>query len=303
MRRWRVGTLSMGMVLIAAGALLLFAQINQVKVLNQIMKWWPAVLLLLGGEVLWYAYRGKEESPKVKYDVFSIFIIFIIVSISMVIYGLSEIGLVSQFQKMVSAQNFTQVSDQTISLDNSIKKIVVESVQDSMDVRFTKEKMIRVRSTADVTADNRGTAAEILGDSQVKALKSGDTLYLSFNSVSAGSDLGYHARIIQHTLLIPEDRAWEIHNQSSLKLYADYLSSDCVIDGSGDTEIRLGKEADVKVEVSSEEPLRLGGNVKWTVSGEENGEQGPFRGTYVWGAGMRHLNVIGAGPVDIYQMN
>jgi hypothetical protein len=63
--------------MIVVGVVMLAAQFKQVAVLDMLLTWWPLILVLIGGEVLWHVYTSKEQEPKVKYDVFSIFIIII----------------------------------------------------------------------------------------------------------------------------------------------------------------------------------------------------------------------------------
>jgi thiol:disulfide interchange protein len=95
----------MGVLLIALGGFLLWAQINHKAALDLVIRWWPLILLLLGGEILWYAYAAKEEAPKIKYDFFSIFIIFFIVLTSLGLYSLNYIGVIPRLSMMVSARS------------------------------------------------------------------------------------------------------------------------------------------------------------------------------------------------------
>lgn len=95
MQKRRIGTFSMAIVLIAFGIILFVAQINQLSAINISIKFWPIILLLLGGEILWYSYRHKEDMI-IKYDIFSMFIIVLIIIVSLGVYGLSEIDAISK---------------------------------------------------------------------------------------------------------------------------------------------------------------------------------------------------------------
>lgn len=88
MRGWRVGTISMGLLLILMGSLLLFGQINDISSIELIFKWWPAVLIMLGIEILLYVFLSRKEQLAVKYDGFSIFIIMLIIFSTLVAYGI-----------------------------------------------------------------------------------------------------------------------------------------------------------------------------------------------------------------------
>ncbi len=52
MENKRVGTISMGIVLIGFGILILVAQINKISAVELAVKFWPTILMLIGGEVL-----------------------------------------------------------------------------------------------------------------------------------------------------------------------------------------------------------------------------------------------------------
>ena len=64
MRRWRVGTVSLGILLIALGIVLLAAQLKQKDILDMLLTWWPLVLVLIGGEILVFVYTAKEPDPR-----------------------------------------------------------------------------------------------------------------------------------------------------------------------------------------------------------------------------------------------
>jgi hypothetical protein len=91
MRQWRVGTISMGILLITIGVLLIFQRVNGISSVAFILRWWPIVLILIGIEVLTYAYFSKQDSPKIKYDGLSIFIVIILIIFSVGAYTLSSI--------------------------------------------------------------------------------------------------------------------------------------------------------------------------------------------------------------------
>lgn len=76
----------MGLLLIALGVIMLVSQILEVSLIEYIIKWWPIVLISIGLEILIYVFLSKQEDTKVKYDVFSIIIISILVIVSVGVY-------------------------------------------------------------------------------------------------------------------------------------------------------------------------------------------------------------------------
>ena len=100
MRRWRVGTISMGILLIATGIILMLSEIQGFNGARFILRWWPALLIILGIEILTYVVFSKEEQPKIKYDGLSIFLALFINLISTAVYGFNtflESGLWQNF--------------------------------------------------------------------------------------------------------------------------------------------------------------------------------------------------------------
>lgn len=87
-REWRVGTLSMGVLLIVLGCVLFVSQIQGWSSIQIIFKLWPLVLIMLGAEILGFLFFSRKENSVVKYDGFSIFIILVIVFFSVAAYAI-----------------------------------------------------------------------------------------------------------------------------------------------------------------------------------------------------------------------
>ena len=105
MKNKRVGTISMAIVLIGFGILIFIAQINAISAVELAIKFWPMILILLGGEVLWYSFKSKdEENVKIRYDVFSVFIVMVILSVNIGIYGLVETGIMDLIKLKVNEE-------------------------------------------------------------------------------------------------------------------------------------------------------------------------------------------------------
>lgn len=81
MRQRRVGTLTLGVALILIGIIIPIGLFSNYSVAN-LLKFSPIILVALGGEVLYYAIRYKDE--KLKYDGLSIFMVVAITFITLV---------------------------------------------------------------------------------------------------------------------------------------------------------------------------------------------------------------------------
>lgn len=104
----RVGTISMAIVLIGFGLVLFIAQFSKISAVELSIKLWPAILMLLGGELLYCAYRRQKTQDDViiKYDVFSIFIVTMIVVFNIGLYGLMETGILDFIKLRVADETY-----------------------------------------------------------------------------------------------------------------------------------------------------------------------------------------------------
>ncbi len=101
MKNKRVGTISMAIVLIAFGVLTFISQISKVSALDIALKLWPLILILLGLEILYCRFIYKDEVI-IKYDILSIFIVFIILITNLGLFALTETGLLTKiFQSII----------------------------------------------------------------------------------------------------------------------------------------------------------------------------------------------------------
>lgn len=108
MKTRRVGTISMAIVLIGFGILIFIAQINKLSAVELAIKFWPSILILLGGEILWVNFKEKKENENfiIRYDIFSMFIVMVILFVNMAIYGLLETGIMDYIKVKVHNETY-----------------------------------------------------------------------------------------------------------------------------------------------------------------------------------------------------
>lgn len=96
----------MAILLIAFGILIFIAQINSLSAVGLAVKFWPMILILLGGEILWVSFKEKKENENflVRYDIFSMFIVMIVLFVNICIYGLVETGIMDYIKVRVSEE-------------------------------------------------------------------------------------------------------------------------------------------------------------------------------------------------------
>ncbi len=306
MKKRRVGTFALGVFLIGLGGLFFYAQFNEKNALEIAATWWPLILVLLGLEVLWYVYTAKEEAPKIKYNFFSIFIIFLFLIVSMGVYGVSQTRLTSHLNAWLSAQEFQlQTLPEEVTLDETIKKIVLDVPSSDLRLRTGTEEQVLVFGEAYVAAENRVMAEKLIAPKMLVDRKVGDTLYLSFNLPLATSNSANYARIEEITLIVPADRSLEVKNNRKLEVDVTGLKNQLLIEGRGTTELKVPAQSDYALTASVEAEHCLQGNAEWTLLDKKRGEEeqkgnpSPIQGELTFGEGRYKINILSSGTVVV----
>ena len=296
----------MAIVLIALGITIFIAQINNLSAVKLSIKFWPIMLFLIGGEILWYSYKYKDGDVIIKYDVFSIFIVLLIVVVNLGIYGLIETGMMSRLTTMVSSQTFTyKLPYNELGINDEIKKIVVNSPNCSnLTVRSGESNKITSSGSIHITADSEEKAKELLDNEYIINHKSGDTLYISFKDTSNYNNKGYSANPYDFMLTLPENKKVEINGGDDLQLIVDNIKSDWVIDSMDRTKIRLGKDLDLKINAHADAKEMLNGNVKWNITEEkkEGDESSDIKGELIYGDGSNNVYILNCNEITVDEL-
>ncbi|HSH35094.1 hypothetical protein [Schnuerera sp.] len=304
MQKRRVGTISMAIVLIFFGILIFISQISKVSAVEWGMKFWPAILFLIGGEILWYSYRYKEEDIKIRYDIFSIFIVLIIVGVNLTIYGFIEIGMMDRFSSMILAETYSyQIPNNEIELKEDIKKIVINPPNyTNLTIRTGNDSKISLNGSLDITTDREEKAKELSNNEYIRTNKSGDTLYISFVGNYIHSNGANNVYPNDFSLIIPENREVEINGGNDLQLIVGDIGKDWVIDDVNRTKIRLNSNMDLKITASVDNREVLRGNVKWDVIENNKEELSNAKGELIYGEGNNKINILNCHEVVVDEL-
>lgn len=88
----RVGTLTLGILLIIIGIGYLLSNIYNLQIITEILKFWPITLIILGAEVLIYNHKALKENYSIRFDGISLFLIILILVFSFSICVFSKIS-------------------------------------------------------------------------------------------------------------------------------------------------------------------------------------------------------------------
>ncbi len=297
MQKRRVGTISMAIILIAFGVLIFVSQINKVSAVELAIKFWPAILFLLGGEILWFSYKYKGEDVKIKYDVLSVFIVILIVFVNIAIYGLIETGVMNKINHMVLAQTFNyQMPYNEIAVNDNIKKIVINTPNSSnITVRTEDTRKIVSTASLNIVTTSEEKAKKLLNNEYILANESGNTLYISFANTSTYNNGVYDIQAYDFKLIIPEDKEVEINGGNDLHLIVDKIKADWIIDNVDNSKIRLGKGIDVKIKAYVFDRVALRGNVKWDTRELED----EINGELIYGEGKNSISIFNSNGVVV----
>lgn len=288
MKNKRVGTISMAIVLIALGVLIFYSQINKVSTLNIALKLWPLILILLGLEILYYRFIYKEDVI-VRYDVWSIFIVFAILIANLGIFALTETGLLSKIRIYATTDNYRFDMDiNEYSVGENIKKIIFDESTDKLSIRAVDKNSITGSAKVDITATSKEEALKYKDEELFQFKEVGDTIYVSLKE-NKNNPIGY-SRPYDIILNLPKDIDVELRNCYSIDLVYDNFKNNFVLDNINRIDMRLNSENDIKVKayVESEEYLR--GNVDWKF--DKYGE-------YINGEGNKLINILNSNDVTV----
>ena len=287
----RVGTISMGVMLIIFGVILFLSMINRFSALNMVLKMWPVILILIGLEVLWYRYASKDEGVVIKYDFFSIFLIFIILILNIGIFAVNESGLFLRLEStfLSTSYNMDIPIDEYI-IDGDINKIIIDDTS-SMVIRATSDNKISGIGKLNVYASSREEAAKLADLNNIKYEKSGNVLYVySTNNVKNSYS---YSNIRNLEIFLPENVDVEVVNCYNLDLVYSGFSNKWLFDGVNNINIRLDKISNVTVKAFVKSLDYLSGNIKWSFDNF---------GEYVNGDGENDINIINSNGVVINEI-
>lgn len=304
MQRRRVGTVSMAIVLIGFGILIFASQINERSAVELGIKFWPIILFLIGGEILYYSYKYKDGDINLKYDVLSIFIVLLIVGVNLLIYGVIETGVMDKITAALTSQNFNyQIPFNEVEIDGNIKKIVINPInRSSLTIRTGKGNKIISTGSLSITMDSEEKAKEFLDDEYIKVDKIGDIAYITFAGRADYIDGIYTVNPYEFELIVPENKEVEINKLYDLELILDSIENNWVIDDVNHTKIRLGANKNVKINAFVDSQQDLSGNVKWDIKQNENEGISNYKGQLVYGEGENIINILNSHDVVVDEL-
>ncbi len=299
MRRWRVGTFSMGLLLIAIGIVLLSSLISGFPLVEALFKWWPVLLIIMGLEILAHIYFSKEEHPKVKYDVFSMFMIVVIAFTSFGVYTVSVVDLLPRVKAMVAGQDHSfSLKDRSIEIDAGIDKIVLELSNATFSFNGHKSGSIEIFGDGEIFTYGQEKIDALTAAENVVSRRIDNTLLVQFKELPKVSEFNQGVNRLKYTVILPPDIEVEIKRASNswqqIELNSGALQRNMLVDNSGPIVVNADADANLNVEATLRENYQLGGNVEWVFEEDASNK----RATLMLGEGKYKLYLFNRGEIE-----
>lgn len=182
MNRWRVGSISMGLILMAVGVIMLVSLITKIDMLVTITTLWPIIMICLGIEILLFLFIKKGDDTKIKYDILSILFIGFILVISVIFYAATSI-MSALFDSREDVRDAFRIFNDTVYSEFSVElegtdELVAFHGVNSLKVLSTTEKNIRVDYNISIAVNSSSREyAESMLDKLVK-FEMGERAYM-----------------------------------------------------------------------------------------------------------------------------
>jgi hypothetical protein len=292
MRKWRVGTVSMGASLILLGIVLFISQWKGTGAIDIFTSWWPFLLLVLGVEILAYLYFSKQENTFIKYDFLSIIFIGVLGSVAIVFVLLSSTGILEEIRTVVGAETKVfHLPNVRQSVSPEMKRIVLQTGSHPVVIEGNNSDEIQIFGTyqslsaKDIKKQEDYVAMNIVGD----------TMYITIKEMPRKEGLFHTMSAMTPTVVIPQHLSLEVRgNYNSVLLYPRQLTANWTVLKADGVQISLDKNTDILVTAVTREMLE-DGNIAWQRENTNTEETLPvqtFKGKVQLGNGTHHIYVF-----------
>ena len=277
MKQMRVGTFSLGILLVIIGMLILFGGIKGVSGALLILKFWPIILISIGIEVLYFVYKNKGEEVKLKYDVLAIFIFVILVIISSCVFVFNEF-MDDEVSNVVMGDIKSKThSDIMIKEyeynENDVDRIVIED-RGNISIKQSTDNKIRIKTSVVVKANSKEVAEKYKEKVIDIKMEDGTLLISDFNQEGINRLVEIGEIHTNYDMFIPKDIQVDINNiNGSIDINGIKNKLDIYIKGS----VLNGNEVTGDINIREERGYRYSrinldniiGDIKLDTNGEK----------------------------------
>lgn len=284
MRQWRVGSFSMGLILVLLGVGLLIEPFGSAsRSLELVLNWWPLALILLGAEIIAASLLTPKLQFKLKYDGWSIVLVAVLIVFCLATYALSYTGVIPEVREALSiAEHSCTIPDQEIDLAG-VKKLILSARGSNLELHTISGDKLTILGQATIMAPSAEAARELAKEAEAEVKKVGDKLYIQINPVPGHGNIFRSSRGSSgRAIFIPHHLALELScsgYEDDIKLNLDALTAPWSVASEGPVRVNLVPHLDIILSGSvSWSRESLTGNAGWEYTSEEDPGRGPYQG-------------------------
>lgn len=217
MRKWRVGTLSMGVTLVLLGAIVFVSMWKGTAAYETLLMWWPVAFILLGLEILLYLLTIRKENSIIYYDVFSIFFVGFLSVVCVGFAFLASSGILQEIRSVVSVtEEMVELPLVQQEVNPAVKKIIVDAAAGAVKVDKTNVREVHVMGRYERLVNGSGASlaapASAAGapEGLVSVRTAGDIMYVAIRGPAVKRGLNSHYPMLSSTVVVPQDVEVEV---------------------------------------------------------------------------------------------
>ncbi|EDL63120.1 lipoprotein, putative [Bacillus sp. SG-1] len=292
----------MGAALIFLGLVLLLTQIMEWDASYIIAGWWPFILVILGGEMLFYLFFTTQENARVKYDLLSILFVAVIGTAGIGLSILQATGVVGAMQSwMTSEEKTMEIPTFNHSVSDEIKRIVVDTGQHDLTIEGGTGDDVSLfgtyRSTI-VNGENKLKSPEDYLQYEMK----GDSLFITLKMLPVDSNPFGSYTQMDATLVVPTKVGLEVSgNSGSITMKPRRLLSHWSVTEGSQVSVMLSQDSDINLLAQNVTDIK--DNENWKLEEKENENQNFGDKVHVEEMARSGTYTVGKGTYDLVVSN
>lgn len=310
MKKWRVGTISMGVSLLLLGILLLLSSFEGYQIFESFIIWWPSILIILGIEILLYQILSNKEQSFIKYDILSVIFVGIIGSVGIGFTLLFGSGLLDEVKAAVGATRVTAELPTVIQeIPSTVKNVVVEANNYPLTIEGVSSNEVRMFGSYDTVTNKDANKLDLEDYASFQTV--GNTLYIQLRNLQQKELLFHGQGFMKVKVLVPENLPLEVRGtHNDIEVWLHQLKNDWVVMDAGSLEVNMEEKSNITLSalVNAHE---LVGNTEWTSiekkesEGKTNGNQNQYNDfdsrkvTFISGNGTYNFQALNQDQITL----
>lgn len=286
MRTWRVGSFSMGALLIFLGILLVLSQQLGMKASTIFLAWWPIILIVLGIEILIYIYIMRKENSFIKYDFLSIIFVSFIGMVAIAMTILMSTGLFDKVHAWTNLERTVgDLPEYDVTIDENIDRIVISAGNQPLTIEDTTGNDVHIFGIYHAQTIQSAPVIQTAND-YVSVKEKGNTLYMTFKDVYSLGEPFQEEVQVAPTILIPSHLEVEIDGSYyPIQLNAKNIQNDWLIKNAYQMNLYVHQSQNLTVQTKNVDIIN-------DDSGIPNEDDTTENQSFKFGDGKHQLSIV-----------